>query len=82
MVSKYCPKCGQITSTSFYPNYCGNGCGSLADEPVLPDYDEWPAGGYYEMCKIAQKQYEERQKQKQPPPVVEQITENRQMTLF
>lgn len=82
MVSKYCPRCGRITSTSGVPNFCMWGCGSLADEPLLPDYDKWPPGGYYEMCKIAQKEYEERQKQKQPPPGVEIEPDKIQMRLF
>lgn len=41
MTSKYCPKCGRVTSTNGMPNFCAWGCGSLANEPILPDYDKW-----------------------------------------
>lgn len=82
MTSKYCPRCGHITSTNGTPNFCIYGCGSLADEPVLPDYKDWPPGGYYEMCEIAQKQYEEREKAKQSPPGVEVEPDKIQMRLF
>ena len=68
MPSKYCPKCGRITSTNGYPNFCAWGCGSLEDEPLLPPYNEWPAGGYYELCKIAQQDFEKRRKLKEPEP--------------
>lgn len=36
MPSKWCPKCGRITSVTGSPNFCAWGCGSLADEPLLP----------------------------------------------
>lgn len=41
MSSKYCPKCGRVTSTNGVPNFCAWGCGSLASEPILPDYNKW-----------------------------------------
>ena len=41
MPSKYCPKCGRVTSTNGTPNFCAWGCGSLASEPLLPNYDKW-----------------------------------------
>lgn len=41
MASKYCPRCGRIASTNSIPNYCPWGCGSLKDEPILPDYKNW-----------------------------------------
>lgn len=40
MASKYCPKCGRVNSTNGIPKFCMWGCGSLADEPVLPGYDK------------------------------------------
>ena len=41
MSSKYCPKCGRVTSINGVPNFCAWGCGSLASEPILPDYGKW-----------------------------------------
>jgi hypothetical protein len=41
MPSKFCRKCGRVTSASFIPNFCAWGCGSLESEPLLPDYDKW-----------------------------------------
>lgn len=40
MSSKYCPKCGRVTSTNGVPNFCAWGCGSLSLEPILPGYDK------------------------------------------
>ena len=69
MASKYCPHCGTIISTSGIPNFCWNGCGSLAEQPVFPDHSQWPPGGYYELCEIAKKEYEERQAKKAVEPL-------------
>lgn len=40
MTSKFCPKCGRVTSTNGTPNFCAWGCGFLGDEPILPGYDK------------------------------------------
>lgn len=79
MSSKWCPRCGKIISTSGVPNFCTQGCGSLADEPILPPYSEWTQG-YEGMVKYARVLWEE--KQKQISKAVE-ISPNRlQMRLF
>ena len=43
MTSKYCPACGRIVTLAGKspPNYCAWGCGSLANEPVLPEFTTW-----------------------------------------
>lgn len=41
MGSKYCAKCGRVTSTNGVPNYCAWGCGSLKEQILLPDYSHW-----------------------------------------
>lgn len=43
MTSKYCPKCGRIVTVAGKspPNYCAWGCGSLANQPVLPEFTTW-----------------------------------------
>lgn len=68
MGSKWCPCCGKIISTNGIPNFCTQGCGSLADEPLLPPHTEWK-GGYYGMIEFARKEYEKRQKEKQPEAI-------------
>ncbi len=82
MPSKYCPKCGRINSSNSIPLYCMWGCGSLEQEPTLPEYENWPQGGYNEMCKIAQQEYENRNRAK----IWQQNTEiefnQMQLTLF
>lgn len=38
MASKFCPKCGNLISTSGFPNFCIYGCGSLKNEPIFPEF--------------------------------------------
>ncbi len=78
MVSKWCPKCGRIVTTSrhTYPNFCPWGCGSLADEPELPP--ETDHIDYYELVEIARKAWQERQLQKN----LNKTTNNVQLKLF
>lgn len=74
MVSKWCPKCGRIVSTSrgTYPNFCPWDCGSLADEPELsPDTMYMD---YYKLVEIARRKYLERQNSK--------LVKNVQLKLF
>lgn len=43
MSSKYCPNCDRIVTItgSTPPNYCAWGCGTLANQPVLPKFATW-----------------------------------------
>lgn len=78
MSSKWCPRCGKIISTSGIPNFCTQGCGSLADEPILPPYSEWTQG-YEGMVEFARALWEQKQKQK----AVDEISpDGLQMRLF
>ena len=80
MPSKWCPKCGRITSVAGSLNFCAWGCGSLADEPLLPPYSEW-VNGYYGMVEYARELWEERQEKiKISGPV--DIEDGLQMRLF
>lgn len=38
MPSKYCPICERITTTNNVPNFCAWGCGSLAEQDILPEF--------------------------------------------
>lgn len=80
MVSRYCPRCRRITSSSGNVNYCAWGCGSLKEEPILPPYSEW-VGGYIGMIEKAHAEWEKREAEKRK--MFEDIGNGRlQMKLF
>lgn len=60
MASKYCPKCGSIISTNGIPNFCYYGCGSLADQPVLPPFHS--AAEREAVIEEAKREFEARKK--------------------
>lgn len=65
MPSKYCPHCGTIITTSEIPKFCYYGCGSLAEQPILPEFKN-----FEERLKIiedAKKEYEQRKAKKEIP---------------
>lgn len=81
MPSKWCPKCGRITSVTGSPNFCAWGCGSLADEPLLPPYSEW-VNGYSGMVEYARRLWKEQQEKIKIPEPVDIGDGRLQMRLF
>lgn len=41
MPSKLCPICFKVVSCNFVPNYCAWGCGSLKNEPLMPQFNSY-----------------------------------------
>lgn len=63
MASKFCPHCESIISTNGVPNFCYYGCGSLAEQPILPAFNTMEERS--KIIEEAKREYKERQNKKE-----------------